>query len=61
MSDFTYEVIKETTDYDITSITVVERFDSPAQALRMRDSLQVNADYGVNFYVEVVWGSIDNV
>lgn len=64
MSHYTYEVIRETPGYHIDSYSdteVVDRFDNAAAALKMVDSLRKKSDGGESFYVQVQWGSIDNV
>lgn len=65
MNNFMYEVIKENIAYydvgECPDIEVIDRFDCPAQALRLKDQLEVNSKYGENFYVQVLWGSVDNV
>lgn len=64
MSNFTYEVIKETPGYHIDSYSdteVVDYFGSPDEALKLCDTLRKTAKDGEWFYVQVLWGSIDNV
>lgn len=68
MSHYTYEVIKEIPGGNLSaySITeVVDRFDNPSEALKLCDSLRTpileGADTDEWYYVQVQWGSIDNV
>lgn len=64
MSNFTYTVIKETPGYHIDSYSdteVVDCFGNPEDALRLRDTLLEKEQGDVWFYVDVQWGSIDNV
>lgn len=61
MNHYTYEVIKEVTNYDITESKVVDRFDNPSDALKMCDVLRKKEGDYAWFFVQVQWGSIDNV
>lgn len=64
MNHYTYEVIKEEPGYHIDSYSeteVVDRFDNPSDALKMCDTLRKSSKGGEWFYVQVQWGSIDNV
>ena len=64
MLSFTYAVVKETPGYHLDSYSdteIIEYFDNPSEALRMCDELRKKGGDGEWFYVEVVWGSVDNV
>lgn len=64
MNNFTYEVVKETPGYHIDSYSDTEKvevFNNPSDALKMRDKLRESAGDGEWYYVDVTWGSVDNV
>ena len=63
MSEYTYEVIRETRSKDSTwpNLKVMDRTGCPKEALKFRDALRDGAEEGEVYYVEISWGSVNNV
>lgn len=62
MNHYTYEVIKESEGHPqhaYSRTEVLDRFDNARDALKMCDTLR--KEKGDWFFVQVQWGSIDNV